>query len=230
MAAVVRGVVEDDDEGKLELSVEEGVSKSLKNSSSSTVAVVVAASEEEGISNSKKNCGSSMVDDNGTASGSREAKLARVVAATLKDWDELGELAMVLEVALGNSKDRKKYLASLSTSSSLTRAAADVEVDVEADVEVDVEVDVEADVEVDVEADVEVEAGVDVEVDVEAKTEVDVEAETEVDVVVDGKAEAGVDDKVDVDDEADVDVEAWVWLSRSTTLEENHFLLAFKGH
>ena len=39
VAVVVRRVVEDD-VGKIELSVEEGVSKSLKNSSSSTVVVV----------------------------------------------------------------------------------------------------------------------------------------------------------------------------------------------
>ena len=41
----------------------------------------------------------------------------------------------VLEVALGSSNDRKKYLASLSTSSSSTRSTLGV------DVEVDVEVD-----------------------------------------------------------------------------------------
>ena len=111
---VVAAVVEDDDEGKLELPVEEGVSKSLKNSSSFSVAVVVAAvvedddegklegvskslknsssfsvvmaSVEEGVSNSKKNCSSSMVDDdNCSSSSSGEAKLARVVTATLVD-------------------------------------------------------------------------------------------------------------------------------------------------
>ena len=80
---VVAAVVEDDDEGKLELSVEEGVSKSLKNSSSFSV---VMASVEEGVSNSKKNCSSSMVDDdNCSSSSSGEAKLARVVTATLVD-------------------------------------------------------------------------------------------------------------------------------------------------
>ena len=99
VAVVVRGEVEDDDVGKVELSVEEGVSKSLKKFSSSTVVVVAVVavvvrrvveddvgklelSVEEGVSKSLKNFSSSIVDENGTALGSKEAKLVGVVTAT----------------------------------------------------------------------------------------------------------------------------------------------------
>ena len=110
-------------------------------------------------------------DDNCSSSSSGEAKLARVVTATLVDWNELEELVAVLEVALGSSNDRKKYLASLSTSSSSTRSTlgVDVEVDVEVDAEVEAAVDAEVDVEVDVEVDAAVDAEVEAEVDVEVE-------------------------------------------------------------
>ena len=108
-------------------------------------------------------------DDNCSSLSSGEAKLARIVTATLVDWNELEELVAVLEVALGSSNDRKKYLASLSTSSSSTRSTlgVDVEVDVEVDAEVEASVDAEVDVEVDVEVDAAVDAEVEAEVDVE---------------------------------------------------------------
>ena len=117
-------------------------------------------------------------DDNCSSSSSGEAKLARVVTATLVDWNELEELVAVLEVALGSSNDRKKYLASLSTSSSSTRSTLGV----------DVEVDVEVDAEVEAAVDAEVKAAVDAEVDVEVDAAVDAEVEAEVDVEVEAVA------------------------------------------
>ena len=174
---MVRRVVEDD-VGELELSVKEGVSYSLKNSSSS------------------------IVDDNSTVSGSREAKLAGIVTATkLKDWEELEKpVVLVVEVALCNSNDRKKYLASV----------VDVEVDEDAVVvdRVDVEVDKNAvvvdrvDVEVDEDAVVVGRVDVDVGEVAAVVDRVDVEID-EVAAVVDVE----VDGAVVVVDVADVEVD-----------------------
>ena len=124
-------------------------------------------------------------DDNCSSSSSGEAKLARVVTATLVDWNELEELVAVLEVALGSSNDRKKYLASLSTSSSSTRSTlgVDVEVDVEVDAEVEAAVDAEVKAAVDAEVDVEVDAAVDAEVDAAVDAEVEAEVDVEVEAV-----------------------------------------------